>query len=230
MEKRDWMTVLIIADDAEFSRDIVGRWHAERQVPAFTVVGSTVWQGADGGFDLAVLGTLAAGRIVPVLRMLENSSTAPVLCVTDEANLGQVVHEEFPRVLILRRHEGWLDAAVLLANEMLKRVEANERARRAEQTAGDLRRHATLGRYMLEMRHNLNNALTSVLGHSELLLLEPGALSTEVRDQIEVIRTMALRMHEVLQRLSSLDTEMQFAEKKSHSETPIRGLGSGVAG
>ena len=224
------MTVLIIADDAEFSRDLVGRWHMERQTPAFTVVGSTVWQGAEGGFDLAVLGPLPATRLVSVLRMLENSSAAPILCITDEAGLGQRVHEEFPRVLILRRHEGWLDAAVLLGNEMLRRMESGERARRAEHLAAGLRRHATLGRYVLEMRHNLNNALTSVLGHSELLLLETGAFSNEVREQIEIIRTMALRMHEVLQRLSSLDTEMQFSEKKSHGETAGGGADSNVAG
>jgi signal transduction histidine kinase len=153
-----------------------------------------------------------------------------VLCITDDAGTEQMVHEEFSHVLVLRRHEGWLDSAILLANEMLRRGEAQERARIAEHTAANLQRHATLGRYMLEMRHNLNNALTSVLGHSELLLLETGAFSTEIRDQIEVIRTMALRMHEVLQRLSSLDAEMQFAEKKSHNEMRIRGRGSIVAG
>jgi signal transduction histidine kinase len=224
------MTVLIIADDAEFSRDIVGRWHTERQMPAFTVVSSTVWQGANGGFELALLGPLPSARMLPVLRMLENSSAAPVLCITDDAGTEQMVHEEFSHVLVLRRHEGWLDSAILLANEMLRRGEAQERARIAEHTAANLQRHATLGRYMLEMRHNLNNALTSVLGHSELLLLETGAFSTEIRDQIEVIRTMALRMHEVLQRLSSLDAEMQFAEKKSHNEMRIRGRGSIVAG
>ena len=48
-----------------------------------------------------------------------------------------------------------------------------------------LERQATLGRYVLEMRHNLNNALTSLLGNSELLLLEPGALSAEARPQVE---------------------------------------------
>jgi signal transduction histidine kinase len=224
------MTVLIIADDAEFSRDIVGRWHTERQMPGFTVVSSTVWQGANGGFELALLGPLPPARMLPVLRMLENSSVAPVLCITDETNTEQLVHEEFPRVLVLRRYDGWLDSTILLANEMLKRGEAQERTRQAEHTASNLQRHATLGRYMLDMRHNLNNALTSVLGHSELLLLETGAFSNEIRDQVETIRSMALRMHEVLQRLSSLDLEMQFAEKKSHSEMRSRGRGSIAAG
>ena len=93
--------------------------------------------------------------------------------------------------------------------------------RRAEQLVTASQRHATLGRYMLEMRHGLNNCLTSVLGNAELLLLEPGMLSAEARDQVHTIHTMAMRMHEVMQRFSSLESEMQFAEKGSHSETVI---------
>jgi signal transduction histidine kinase len=200
----------------------------ERTVPTFTVVASTVWQGADGGFDLAIVGPLEAGRLSAVLRMLQASSRAPVLSIAEAEEPG--TREEFPRVLVLWRYAGWVDATVLIASEALRRVEATARAQAADQALASEQRCATLGRYMLEMRHNLNNALTSVLGHSELLLLETGAFSTEIRDQIEVIRTMALRMHEVLQRLSSLDAEMQFAEKKSHNEMRIRGRGSIVAG
>ena len=46
-------------------------------------------------------------------------------------------------------------------------------------------------------------------------------LSAEARDQVHTIHTMAMRMHEVMQRFSSLESEMQFAEKGSHSETVI---------
>ena len=55
---------------------------------------------------------------------------------------------------------------------------AETRARAAEFACSALERQAMLGRYMLEMRHNLNNALTSVLGNSDLLLLEPGSFSS----------------------------------------------------
>jgi signal transduction histidine kinase len=74
---------------------------------------------------------------------------------------------------------------------------------------------------MLDMRHSLNNALTSILGNSELLLLEPGSLSAEVRDQIATIHSMSMRVHEIIQRFSSLESEMTFAEKKSHSEMEV---------
>jgi signal transduction histidine kinase len=71
------------------------------------------------------------------------------------------------------------------------------------------------------MRHSLNNALTSIMGNSELLLLEPGKLSADVREQVETIHSMSMRVHEILQRFTSLETEMQFAEKMSHREMNV---------
>ncbi len=219
------MTVLIIADDSEFSRDVTSRWQTERNVPTFTLVSSTVWQGAAGGFDLALLGPMPLEQLLAVARILAASSSAPVLCVIDDAAAAKALRDEFPRVLVLRQYQGWLDATVLLAAEILRRVEATARTNEAEEAAAQVRRQATLGRYMLEMRHSFNNALTSVLGNTELLLLEPGNFSAEVRDQLDTIHSMALRMHEILQRFSSLDTEMRFAEKSSHSETAARAQG-----
>ncbi len=79
--------------------------------------------------------------------------------------------------------------------------------------------HATLGRYMLEMKHSVNNALTSMLGNAELLLLEPGQLSAQSLAQIKTMHSMALRINEVMQRFSSLASEMQDAENASQAET-----------
>jgi hypothetical protein len=35
-----------------------------------------------------------------------------------------------------------------------------------------------------------------------------------VREQIEIIRNMSLRMHEIIQRFSSLESEMKVAEER----------------
>ena len=67
---------------------------------------------------------------------------------------------------------------------------------------------------MMEMRHGLNNALTSLLGNSDLLLIEPGSLSAQSRGQIETIRNMTLRIHEVMQRFSSLEKEMNVVAQQ----------------
>lgn len=219
-------TVLIIADDPEFSRTVVNRWRTERSVPAFTVVSSDVWQENGGAYELAIVGCIPPVKLTNTLELLDNSMPQrPVICVCKEAAMVQQLRDSFPRLLVLRPYEGWLDALILLCGEALRRVEANARTRRAEEIANTNARDATLGRYMLEMRHSINNALTSVLGNAELLLLEPGALSTEVREQVDTIHSMAMRMHEILQRFSSLDIEMNFAEKRSHSETHARAQG-----
>src|ERR1700694_5964852 len=96
------------------------------------------------------------------------------------------------------------------------------RARRSEQAVQSLERQAALGRYMLDVRHTLNNALTSVLGNSELLLLEPGSVLVPSRSQIETIRNMAVRMHQILQRFSSIEKELNAVEQQAENEARTR--------
>jgi len=209
----DQPTVLLISDDPEFARAVMGRWQAERSVPAFTLMSGDVCRATDPEtFDAAVVGTVRPGILPAILATLEVSGK-PVLLVCKESQSAQEVRETQPRVMVLRQHEGWLDALVLIASEVLRRCEAMARALRAGQANKLLEREATLGRYMLEMRHTLNNALTSVLGNSELLLLEPGCLSAVARSQIETVRNMAVRMHEILQRFSSIENELSVVEK-----------------
>jgi signal transduction histidine kinase len=212
-------SVLIYSDEAEFSRMVVNRWNMERSVPAFTVMGSAASEGvSSGAYDLAILGAIRSDVLRSALKRLEALSR-PVLVIAKDARVAQLVRDSFPRFLVLRDHLGWVDAAVPLGCEVLRRAEVAERARRAEEKAAASEHHATLGRYMLEMRHSVNNALTSVLGNAELLLMEPGAFSAEMRDQINTIHSMAMRIHEIVHRFSSLETEMSFAEKESQSET-----------
>jgi signal transduction histidine kinase len=209
--------VLIIADEAEFARSVVGRWQMERTVPAFTLMSSDLCQTANFSVHgIAILGPRASRRAI-VLSALENAGI-PIVIVAADGDAGQI-RSAHPRALVLRQTDGWLDVLIQMAGEILRRAEVQHYLLRAEQLVAASQRHATLGRYMLEMRHGLNNCLTSVLGNAELLLLEPGMLSAEARDQVHTIHSMAMRMHEVMQRFSSLETEMQFAEKESHSET-----------
>jgi hypothetical protein len=91
--------------------------------------------------------------------------------------------------------------------------------RQAESSAARNENHATLGRYMIDMKHSVNNALTSMLGNAELLLLEPGQLSQQSLAQIKTIHSMALRINEIMQRFSSLAGEMREAENASQAET-----------
>jgi len=108
---------------------------------------------------------------------------------------------------------------LLVAGESLRRTEALRLARQAERLAGQSASQATLGRYMVDMKHSMNNALTSLLGNAELLLLEPGQLSAQSLAQIKTIHTMAMRINEIMQRFSSLASEMRDTETASQAET-----------
>jgi signal transduction histidine kinase len=215
----DAPTVLIISDEAEFSRRVTARWQMERTVPAFTMLGGDLWpRFAADVFDVAIVGDLRRELLSVVLEPL-HSTSQPIFFVCRDASTAQLVRERWPRIAILRPSEHWLETLVLAASEAVHRSRSESRARSAEVACASLERQATLGRYMLEMRHNLNNALTSVLGNSDLLLLEPGSLSAQTRAQIETIRNMTLRIHEIMQRFSSLEKEMNVAAQQAENDS-----------
>jgi len=207
-------TVVIVSDDPEFSGAISSRWQQERGAPVFTLVSGDLCSGlSPETFDLAIMGDVRGDLQCSVIKTLEQSGK-PVLLVQNEGP----VEERYPRLLALHRHEDWLETLVLLASEVLRRTEALARLRRAEQTSAVLERQAALGRYVIDMRHNLNNALTSILGNSELLLLDSDLLSGQPHSQVETIRNMALRMNEILQRFSSLEKELNVAARQKEVE------------
>jgi signal transduction histidine kinase len=212
-------TVLIISDEVDFSRRISAHWQMERAAPAFTVLSGDLWpRFAVDVFDVAIVGELRRELLSVVLEPL-HSTGQPIFCVCQDASTAQLVHQRWPRVSVLRRSEHWLETLVLAASEAVHRARAESRARAAELSCAALDRQATLGRYMLEMRHNLNNALTSVLGNSDLLLVEPGSLSAHTRAQIETIRNMTLRIHEIMQRFSSLEKEMNVVAQQAERDS-----------
>jgi len=215
----DTPTVLIISDEADFSRRITARWQMERTVPTFTLLSGDLWpRFAVDSFDVAIVGELRRELLSIVLEPL-HSTGQPVFCVCRDAATAQLVRERWPRISTLRPSEHWLETLVLSASEAVHRSRAEHRARSADQLCTTLERQAMLGRYMLEMRHSLNNALTSVLGNSDLLLLEPGSFSAPTRAQIETIRNMSLRIHEIMQRFSSLEKEMTVVAQQAERDS-----------
>ena len=209
----DHPTVLVISDDVEFSRSITARWQAERKVPAFTMLSGDLWPRSVDDFEVAIVGPLRRELLSLIMEPL-HSTLQPLFCVCQDAPTAALVRERWPRTSVLRREENWLDGLILAAGEAVHRAAAEARARAAEASCATLERQAMLGRYMLEMRHGLNNALTSLLGNSDLLLIEPGSLSAQSRAQIETIRNMTLRIHEVMQRFSSLEKEMNVVAQQ----------------
>lgn len=207
--------VLILSDRADFSQSLMSRWHSERLAPAFTVMSGDIFNpAAQPSCDLIVVGGIQTARMNGVLHALVNAIQPVIVVASEPVQLSS----RNAKVIVVRQHEGWLDLLVVLATEVMRRVELGERAQRAEELATESQSQATLGRYMLDMRHSLNNALTSVLGNAELLLLEPEQFTDQVRDQLTTIRTMSLRMNEIIARFSSLESELNLAKRESKGE------------
>lgn len=210
---------LILTDDAEFACLLTACWQTERQLPGLSVLTSDLWNpGEMFECELMIVGPLQQQRPSEILNSVA-PGTAVILCAPcDAAELGHL-RKRYPRLLHVPLREDWAQVVLLVAGESLRRTEALRLARQAEQRAAQNANDAVLGRYMIDMKHNVNNAMTSLLGNAELLLLEPGELSTQSLAQIKTIHTMALRINEVMQRFSSLATEMREVETASQAET-----------
>ncbi|HUI76121.1 MAG TPA: hypothetical protein VLX32_14315 [Candidatus Acidoferrum sp.] len=211
--------VLILTDETEFARLLTSCWQMERHSPRITILSSELWKNQEHvGHELVVVGPLSEGRLTGILRSLEPAS-AVILCVPPDSSELTQLRSRFPRLVHVPLREDWAQTLLLVAGESLRRAEALKIARQAEQRAVRNEHYATLGLYMQEMKHSVNNALTSMLGNAELLLLEPGQLSSQSLAQIKTIHSMALRINEVMQRFSSLASEMREAETPSQAET-----------
>jgi len=211
--------VLILTDDAEFARLLTACWQMERQLPGLSVVTSDLWTAGESvAPDLIVIGPLKDGKLADALRSIP-PTTAVILCASPESPEMALLRKKYPRLLHVPLREDWAQVVLLVAGESLRRTEALRLAQKSEQRAARNANQAMLGRYMIDMRHSMNNAMTSLLGNAELLLLEPGELSAQSLAQIKTIHTMALRINEIMQRFSSLAIEMRDSETSSQAET-----------
>jgi signal transduction histidine kinase len=226
-------TVLIISNTAEFSHAVTARWQSEPNLPTFTLMSGDLCPGLDSeGFDVAVVGGLTTSALPPVIKALEACGKPVIFVRNGDHPLPAPVNSRCRFMTLMQDDGGWLDAIVHIVGESLRAAESSARIQRLVQANSQLARDAALGRYILEMRHGLNNALTSVLGNSELLLLEPetlAPLAPHVRSQIDTIRNMALRIHEILQRFSSLEKELNVAQKQAAKEVKAKEQAAGAS-
>jgi signal transduction histidine kinase len=212
--------ILIISDDPEFARTLVAAWQTGRHLPEITLATSDVGRPtAADGYGLVIVGPVQNGRLRFILSELERGLNSAAICIVNDDKACAVLEVEHPHILFASRQNVWTANLIALSAEALRRVEAVRRAQRAERLALENQSCAGLGRYMLEMRSSVNNALTSVLGNADLLLLERSRAEGDSREQIQAIHAMALRLSEIMQRFSSLASEIRLNEKESQLET-----------
>ena len=230
-------TVLILASDPAFAREITAHWPhdaaSHSDGPEFIVLDQGFSRGLQGGtYDLAIADASSDEkdkaknkdknkarrkhlnkRLNKDLKQSLAAAGKPAIVIHSDPALD--FYNLDGAVLELRREPGiWPAMTGLVGREILRRVHAESRAREAEKICAAAEAEATLGRYMVEMRTNVNNALTTVLGNAELLVLEPGLPAT-VQAQADTLRNMALRLHEVFQRFSSIEKELTVAARES---------------
>jgi hypothetical protein len=214
-------TVLILASDPAFSREITANWPQDPaphpDSPEFIVLDEGFSRDLLGcHYDLAIADASSGEKNKNSNKALKQSLAAagkPAILIHSDPALD--FYNLDGAILELRREPGiWPAMAGLVGREILRRVHAESRAREAEKICAAAQAEATLGRYMVEMRTNVNNALTTVLGNAELLVLEPGLPAT-VLAQADTIRNMALRLHEVFQRFSSIEKELSVEARES---------------
>jgi hypothetical protein len=238
-------TVLILASDPAFARAITAAWpqepaprsatHSRR--PEFVVLDQGLSRDLEGShYDLAIADASFDEKNTKgknsqalcrdrheVLRQSLAAARKPAIIIHSERIHSERIYSDrslnfyqlHGAVLELRREPGlWPAIAGLVGREILRRLQAESRAREAGTLSAAAQAEATLGRYMIEMRTNVNNALTTVLGNAELMVQEPG-LPANVLAEADTIRNMALRLHEVFQRFSSLEKELRIDKELS---------------
>jgi hypothetical protein len=210
--------ILIVSDDSEFVRSLTSRWRMERESPSITAISTNLSAQANSfGHLVVVVGPLRG--CTPLPQGLTVHPDSVVCAVGDEESL-KAIRAEHGNWLLLPECAGWMKILFSFAGEVIRRSAAEARAKEAELTNLSQRRFGVLGKSLLEARPGMVNALTSLLGNADLILLSGEPLPDNCREHMRTIHTMALRLNEIVQRLSSVENEMQLSERKSHVETP----------
>lgn len=220
-------TVLLLSNDPIFSRDVTDSWPRDSERPEFVVLDWDLCGDLQGDtFDLAIADASSKEKRIRLKQALATTGKPAILAGLEASAPSSCGHT--PIFELSRETESWSAIAGLLGREVLRRRQAEARVREADRARTAAEAEAMLGRYMVDMRHNVNNALTSVLGNAELLLLEAG-LPANVQAEADTIRNMALRLHEVFQRFSSIEKELSVAAREQDKKsTQARAAASGM--
>jgi len=84
-----------------------------------------------------------------------------------------------------------------------RRIAGEEARRAAENELARARWLAGIGETTIALEHEINNPLSALLGHTELLLMD-GALLDDQRDELETVRAQAASIADVVRRLAKL--------------------------
>jgi hypothetical protein len=233
-------SVIILSSVASFSREVIAKWpqgSANATAPEFILLDPSLARDLNSvQYDLAIADCCAnpsPEHMSAARHQLCGKETIQKQFVSINRSIvasgkpALVIHSDSGRdyyaikgaVIELRREPLlWAETVGLIGREVLRRRQAESRSREAEVISYMAHADAILGRYMLEMRVNINNALTTLLGNAELLSHESG-LPVSVQVQADALRNMALRLHGIFQRFESLDKELDVTVRNSAAKS-----------
>ena len=84
-----------------------------------------------------------------------------------------------------------------------RRIAQEEARRTAEAELARARWLAGIGETTIALEHEINNPLSALLGHAELLLMDRD-LTADQREQLQIVREQATRIADVVRRLAKL--------------------------
>ena len=165
-------SVLILSDDPDFARSALARWQSEKSAPEITLATSDIWQPAAASqHDLIVAGALRNDARSLLLSVLNAATGKPVIYVTPEAaRNSRAPNQPTPLCWCWNAVKTGRKSRFCSAMKFCAVSKRSGRAHRAERCAIESQAYAALGRYMLDMRPGVNDALTSILGNADLLL------------------------------------------------------------
>ena len=174
-----------IADDGE------GAWEAFQSDPVPLVVLDINMPGIDGLEVCRRIRQHDAGRDVFVLIVTARDGRADLARVLEAGADDYVTKPASPENLHARL-------------EIAKRRIAQDRVRRtAEEELARSRWLAGIGETTIALEHEINNPLSALLGHAELLMMDNG-LTEEQQEQLRIIQEQAARIAQVVRRLARL--------------------------
>ncbi|MBV8208374.1 MAG: hypothetical protein JO041_16435 [Acidobacteria bacterium] len=216
-------TVLLISDDRNFAPELISAWQRCGPAPDFVCMTGEVPAGeGTSSFSLAIIGPVNAARAEAALERLARVAR-PVILVTRDPQVLTMARTSAAAPISIRRLGDWRSAVVRCAAACLGH--APEPSRFADDHSGQ--RELLLGRCLVETRHALNNALTSIIGNAELMLAGTQDLPQEIRENAATIYEMSLELHAMFRHMAALESEWQREHQAEDAGEELVALGKG---
>ena len=180
-----------LGHDATSAEDGNKAWDAFQQAPSPLVVLDLNMPGLDGLEVCRRIRTHEAGREAFVLILTARDGRDDLANVLEAGADDYVTKPSSPENLRARLEI----AQRRIAQDMLRRTAEAELARS--------RWLAGIGETTIALEHEINNPLSALLGHAELLLMD-GGLREDQLEQLRIIQEQAARIAQVVRRLAKL--------------------------